>query len=124
MSAAPVVAQPPAASGRKPKKPFVRRIGVDRSQMLRRIVQFSFLALNLWIGFQFYLFVRQFEGSGLAGYTRPPGVEGWLPIAGMMNTRYFVLTGQVPVVHPAAMVLFVVFLAASIFFRKAFCGWL
>ncbi|MGC4050845.1 MAG: 4Fe-4S binding protein [Paludibaculum sp.] len=124
MSAAPVVAQPPTASGRKPKKPFLRRIAVDRSQTIRRAVQFSFLALNLWIGFQFYLFVRQFEGAGVTGYTRPPGVEGWLPIAGMMNTRYFVLTGQVPVVHPAAMVLFVAFLAASIFFRKAFCGWL
>lgn len=124
MSAAPVVAHPPAASGRKPKKPFVRRLGVDRSQILRRAIQLAFLALNLWIGFGFYLFVRQFEGAGPQGFTRPPGVEGWLPIAGMMNTRYFALTGHIPVVHPAAMFLFIAFLAASILFRKSFCGWL
>ena len=40
---------------------------------------------------------------------RPAGVEGWLPIAGLMNTKYFLLTGRVPAIHPAAMYLFLGF---------------
>jgi polyferredoxin len=51
-------------------------------------------------------------------------VEGWLPIAGMMNTKYFFLTGEVPGVHPAAMFLFLAFIGMSLLLRKAFCGWL
>ena len=38
--------------------------------------------------------------------------------------KYFVLTGQVPAVHPAAMFLLVAFLTMSVLFRKLFCGWL
>jgi polyferredoxin len=91
-------------------------------------VQIAFVLLNLLIGLEFYFFVRQFETGGASAApslaTRPPGVEGWLPIAGMMNTKYWLLTGHVPDLHPAAMVLFLTFLTASILFRKAFCGWL
>jgi polyferredoxin len=74
---------------------------------------------------QFYFWVRYFETGGATPYfTRPPGVEGWLPIASLMNLKYFALTGAVPTVHPAGMFLLVAFLAISLIFRKAFCGWL
>ncbi|MBL8214726.1 MAG: 4Fe-4S binding protein [Bryobacterales bacterium] len=106
------------------KKPLVRRLEPDTSQKLRCGMQAAFLLLNLWIGAQFYLFVRQFETGNITGWSRPAGVEGWLPIAGMMNTKYWLQTGEVPVIHPAAMVLFVTFLLVSLLFRKAFCGWL
>lgn len=93
--------------------------------MMRRTVQLLFLVLNLWIGVEFYFFVRQFEGAGSAWtVSRSPGVEGWLPIAGMMNTKYFLMTGEIPRIHPATMFLFIAFLLSSIVFRKAFCGWL
>lgn len=103
---------------------FRRRMSTDRSQLIRRAVQFSFFALNLWIGIQFYFFVRHFEVAAAPRVARPAGVEGWLPIAGLMNTKYFLLTGDVPAVHPAAMFLLMAFLAMSIVFRKSFCGWL
>jgi polyferredoxin len=106
------------------KKPLVRRLLPDTSQRVRLAVQLFFFVLNLWIGVQFYFWVRQIEGAGHSGWRRPPGVEGWLPIAGMMNTKYFLLTGDVPVIHPAAMFLFIVFVTLSFLFRKAFCGWL
>ncbi|MCC7154548.1 MAG: 4Fe-4S binding protein [Bryobacterales bacterium] len=112
-------------SPQEPAKQWERRTSRDRSQALRRTVQFAFLALNIWIGVEFYYFVRQFESGGAVfNVSRPPGVEGWLPIAGMMNTKFFLLTGQVPKVHPATMVLFIAFLLSSFVFRKAFCGWL
>lgn len=105
------------------RKVLIRRTPPDESQMVRRTVQGLFFVLNLWIGAQFYFFVRGVE-TGSGGWTRPAGVEGWLPIAGMMNTKYFLLTGEVPGVHPAAMFLFAAFLGMSLLLRKAFCGWL
>ncbi len=106
--------------------PLRRRVLPDRSQALRRSIQLLFLALNLCLGVQFTFFVLHFEtrAAGAPPFSRPPGVEGWLPIAGMMNTRYYLLTGTVPRIHPAAMFLLVAFLAASFLLRKSFCGWL
>ncbi|MBI5084463.1 MAG: 4Fe-4S binding protein [Acidobacteria bacterium] len=124
MHSAPAEIEAPAAGSGQAERPYRRRSGADRSQAIRSFVQFSFIALNLWIGVQFYHFVRQYEAGSTAVITRPPGVEGWLPIAGLMNTRYLFLTGNVPAIHPAAMFLLIAFLAASILFRKAFCSWL
>jgi polyferredoxin len=106
------------------KKPFTRR-QPDRSQFVRHTVQSAFILLNLWIGARFYFFVRFYESGGLTAFVpRPPGVEGWLPIQGLMNLRYFSLTGVVPDIHPAAMFLLAAFLLISWVARKAFCSWL
>ncbi len=106
------------------KKTLVRRTGHDCSQQLRRGVQFGFLLLNLYLGTVFYFWVRQFETGRPNRLVRPAGVEGWLPIAGLMNSKYWMRTGQVPAVHPAAMFLLLAFLIISFLFRKAFCSWL
>ena len=107
------------------KKKLVRRSGSDGSQRIRRIVQWLFVALNGWLGIQFLLWVRYCErgGAGLS-VSRPAGAEGWLPIAGLMNTKYFFLTGRVPAIHPAAMILFIAFMLMSLLLKKAFCSWL
>ncbi|KAA6462945.1 4Fe-4S binding protein [Acidobacteria bacterium AB60] len=115
----------PRASGNPEKKKLVRRFAKDRSQKIRHLIQGAFLLLNAWLGVQFYLWVRYFEGGPAAWQvSRPAGAEGWLPIAGLMNLKYFVLTGHVPPVHPAAMYLFSGFLLMSLFLKKAFCSWL
>ncbi len=76
----------------KPKKKLIRRTDVDRSQVYRRSFQAAFFVLNLWLGAKFYFWVRQFEvGVVDANLHRPPGVEGWLPIAGLMNLKYWLL---------------------------------
>jgi polyferredoxin len=106
------------------KKAFTRRAR-DRSQLFRRGVQASFLLLNIWIGVQFYGFVRYFETGGQSPWTtRPPGVEGWLPIAGLMNLKFLAITGTVPAIRPAAMFLLGAFLLISFTLRKAFCSWM
>lgn len=92
---------------------------------MRHAFQAGFLLLNLWIGACFYLFVRYWETGGLGvRVARPPAVEGWLPIAGMMNLKYLLVTGSVPTVHPAALFLLLAFLSISFVFRKSFCSWL
>ena len=107
------------------RKKVVRRSAPDVSQRMRRGVQLVFVALNAWIGAQFLLWVRQFEGAGTRfTASRPAGVEGWLPIAGLMNLKYFVMTGRVPGIHPAAMFLLMAFLLMSVLLKKAFCSWL
>jgi polyferredoxin len=109
----------------KTKKKLVRRVGKDRSQWYRRSFQVAFLLLNLFLGAKFFFWVRQFEDGVInTSLRRPAGVEGWLPIAGLMNLKYWMLSGQVPRVHPAAMFLLITFLATAFLFRKAFCSWL
>ena len=107
------------------KNKLLRRQDRDCSQWLRRSYQFAFLVLNVYLGGVFYIWVRHFElGANTRVVTRPPGVEGWLPIAGMMNFKYWLVTGHVPAIHPAAMFLLVTFVAMAFLFRKAFCSWL
>lgn len=118
---AAVVASPPAPT----RKKLVRRTAPDHSQALRRAVQLAFFALNAWIGVEFYLFVRYYETGGQSVWAaRPPGVEGWLPIASLMNLKVLLATGQLPRLYPAGMFLLIAFLAVSWIFRKSFCGWL
>lgn len=126
---APVVAVNEAEARPHPqvrgqKKKLVRRIGRDHSQRLRHGFQFAFVALNLFLGAEFYTWVRAYEAGGSAPLARPAGVEGYLPIAGMMNFKYWLLTRHVPAVHPAAMFLLIAFLAIAFLFRKSFCSWL
>jgi polyferredoxin len=109
----------------KLKKKLIRRTDSDYSQVTRRSFQIAFLLLNVWIGGIFYFWVRQFEPGGApTSLHRPAGVEGWLPIAGLMNLKYFVLSHRVPALHPAGMFLLISFLSMSFLFRKAFCSWL
>jgi polyferredoxin len=71
------------------------------------------------------MWVRYFESQGQTRYVeRPAGVDGWLPIAGLMNLKYFIVTHHVPTVHPAAMVLIAIFLLFSLLLKKTFCSWL
>ena len=114
-----------AAPPKMPRKKLQKRAPKDYSQKLRRTLQLAFFALNLWIGIQFYLFVRYYETGGRTiAASRPAGVEGWLPIASLMNLKVLLLSGEMPRLHGAGMFLLLAFLGASWIFRKSFCGWL
>ena len=91
----------------------------------RKATQFLLLALNIYIGVTFYYWVRYFETVGTSVYIpRPGGIEGWLPIAGLMNIRYTLETGFLPPIHAASMLLLVAFILISLLLKKAFCSWL
>ena len=106
-------------------KKLIRRELQDRSQWFRHGVQAAFVMLNIGLGIQFCLWTRYYETAGRTLYVnRPAGVEGWLPIAGMMNTKYLLETHSIPQIHPAAMFLFLAFLFSSLLLKKAFCSWL
>ena len=50
------------------RKKLLKRAAPDRSQALRRAFQLTFFALNVWIGIEFYLFVRYYESGGRSLY--------------------------------------------------------
>jgi polyferredoxin len=113
-----------AAAGGRAKKTFVRRRG-DRSQQIRFWMQLAFAVLTTVSGLQFYFWVRYYETAGASlQVSRPAGVEAWLPIAALMKLKAFVLTGEIPVIHPAGLFLLVAFLAIALLYRKAFCSWI
>jgi polyferredoxin len=90
---------------------------------VRYAVQFAFLLLTLFIGYRFYQFVQHFESPGSPFVQRPPSVDAFLPIGGLMAFKYVVLTGIVDPVHPAGLIMFVAILGVSLVFKKGFCGW-
>ncbi len=107
----------------RPRKAYTRRYG-DVSQQVRLGVQLAFLLIAAWVGAQFYLWVRYCETAGATlKVSRPPGVEAWLPIAALMNTKALLVTRQVPEIHAAGMFMLIAFLAMSFVLRKSFCSW-
>ena len=106
---------------------FWEKFKFDRQQYkiqpYRRLVQFGFLAVTIWIGIEFIIFVHQLETGQPVTVNRPPGVEAFLPIASLMALKYWVLTGVFHMIHPAGLVLLLIISATAIFLKKGFCSW-
>jgi polyferredoxin len=91
---------------------------------LRYAVQTGFFLLTLVIGYQFYQFVQHFAAPGHPFVQRPPSVDAFLPIGGLMAFKYFILTGIVEPVHPSGFIMFAAILGVSLVVKKGFCGWI
>ncbi len=93
-------------------------------QKYRFYSQLFSLVVNVWIGIQFYLFVKYIgsQGSSIA-VSRPPGVEGWLPISSLVSLRYWLQTGIVNAIHPSGLIIFAVIVLTAWLFKKGFCSW-
>jgi len=96
----------------------------DRTFRVRIIVQGFFALVCVLLGFRFAAFYRAAQAGDLPLPTRPPGVEGFLPISGIMGIRDWFIQGSLNTIHPAATVLVLVALAMAIFLRKGFCSWM
>lgn len=106
------------------RKAFTRRRS-DHSQHARLASQIAFAGIAIWVGVQFYVWVRFYETGGRSmRVARPDGVEAWLPIAALMNLKTFFVTREVPAAHAAGMFMLIAFLAISFMYRKAFCSWI
>jgi polyferredoxin len=94
-------------------------------QKIRFIVQSLFAALCIWIGVEFYFFVQYLETNGAVSfYSRPPGVDGFLPISSFMSFYHFLMTGEIHSAHPAGFFIFLSIILMSLVFGKSFCSWL
>jgi NAD-dependent dihydropyrimidine dehydrogenase PreA subunit len=107
---APVLAGPALRSRRR------------RIEWTRRAVQGGFLLVVLRIGYDFTRWVHGLEAGRVVG-ERPPGVEGFLPIAALLSLRHLLATGEIHPVHPAGLVILLLALLSAVLLKKAFCSW-
>lgn len=94
-------------------------------QKARLVVQSAFALLCIWIGVEFYFFIKFLETNGQSTFiNRPPGVEGFLPISSLMSLYQLILTGTIHPYHPAGLFILSAIILLSLVFGKAFCSWL
>jgi polyferredoxin len=86
-------------------------------------VQLAYVAFLVAVALQFAAFVAAAVGDGPVTATRPPAVEAFLPIAALMATKRFLLTGFWDELHPAGLTIFLAAIATAFLARKAFCSW-
>jgi polyferredoxin len=95
-----------------------------RAFRARLLVQTGFALTCVLIGVQFARFVRAAQQGALPLPPRPPGVEGFLPISGLMGLVDWIHQGTLNTIHPAATVLVLTVVATALLLRKAFCSWI
>lgn len=94
-------------------------------QPLRILIQFCFLLFMVWLGVRFYQFVLFFRSSGTTAFVpRPDGVDGFLPISGLLGLSAWLRGMGVNDVHPAAVVVLLSVLTVSFLLRRSFCSWI
>ena len=94
-------------------------------QKIRFLIQIIFFLLVLWIGYEFYGFVRYFQTGGKSIYfSRPPGVEGFLPISALISLKYWILTGVFNDIHPSGLVILLIIIILGLFLKKSFCSFI
>jgi Pyruvate/2-oxoacid:ferredoxin oxidoreductase delta subunit len=93
-------------------------------RFVRYAVQAGFVALTVFIGLRFYQFVQHFESAGHPFVPKPPSVDAFLPIGGLMAFKYFLFTGHVEPIHPSGFIMFTAILGVSLVMKKGFCGWI
>ena len=82
---------------------------------IRTAVQWCFLLWVVGIGIRFGMFVNAVEiGAAAPMVSRPPGVEGFLPIGALTSLKYWLVSGTIHPVHPAALVIFLAVLLMSL----------
>ena len=96
----------------------------DRSYRIRILVQSGFAVTCVLLGVQLTRFYRAAQAGALPLPERPPGVEGFLPISGLMGLVDWVYQGRLNAIHPAATILVVLALAMALLLRKSFCSWI
>ena len=94
-------------------------------QPLRIIIQCGFLGFMVWLGLRFYQFVQVVSfGQYVAVAGRPDGIDGFLPISGLMGAASWVKTGEINSLHPAAVIVFLTVIMVSLLLRRSFCSWI
>ncbi len=89
----------------------------------RTAVQVFSMATIIWIGWRFYGWVQGLE-NGITTGSRPPGVEGFLPLSALMSLRHLFESGNFSMVHPAGLVILCLILLTGLLMKKAFCSWI
>jgi len=96
--------------------------GLPRVLWHRRVVQLVTAGVVVLIGIRFTLWVSAHLAGRTPTVRRPPGVEGFLPIDGMLALRHWLNAGRVDPVHPAALAIFLGICLMSLVLARSFCS--
>jgi len=108
-------------------------VKINRSHIryIRYVVQWSVFFFLIFSGYRFYLFVKYFSALNIPSanggsiiFSRPPSVEGFLPIGALMAFKLWVTEGIFDRIHPAGLVIFLAALVTAFILKKGFCGWI
>jgi len=88
----------------------------------RRFSQLFFLSVTIFIGWRFALWTTALEQGRLPTVSRPPSVDAFLPLSGLMNLKYTLGTGTIHGAHPAALLLLLAACASALIVKKGFCS--
>ena len=95
------------------------------TQTLRIAIQWSFLVFCLYLGYRLFRFVLFFQLGGTISLTsRPPGIEAFLPISGLLGIKDWAASGTINQVHPAAVVILLTAIVVALFLKRSFCSWI
>ena len=99
---------------------------IDRSYVrkTRYAVQWGIFLMVAYAGYKFYLFAQALENGFIPSVTRPPSVEGFMPIGAIMAFKLWIMEGTFDPIHPAALVIFLGAALSSLLLKKSFCGWI
>ena len=90
----------------------------------RRVTQWVMTAVVILIGVRYSLWVMPHLAGRWPSVSRPPGVEGFLPIDAMLSLRHLLHTGTVSPIHPAGLAIFLGICLMSVVVAKSFCSYL
>lgn len=94
-------------------------------QPLRILVQCAFLGFMVWLGLRFYQFVQVVSSTPAGSVAvRPDGIDGFLPISGLLGTASWVKGEGINSIHPAAVIVFATVILGSFLLRRSFCSWI
>ena len=88
----------------------------------RRLCQGGFLLFTLWIGWRFALWARPLLEGEIPQATRPAAVDAFLPLSGLLNLKYALISGTIHEAHPAALLIFLAVCASALLVKKGFCS--
>lgn len=88
----------------------------------RRFFQGAFFFWTAFIGTLFTLWVFAHMRGSEPAVSRPPGVEGFLPISALMSLRLWLAGGGVHPVHPAGLAILLGAILMSATVARSFCS--
>ena len=110
---------------------YVEKIDRSYIRYIRYAVQWSVFLFLIYAGYKFYLFVEYFSASDISSVnaesillSRPPSVEGFLPIGALMSFKLWISEGIFDRIHPAGLVIFLAAILMALILKKGFCGWI
>ena len=110
------------SSGRPDNAGVAGKRSLPKVLPARRIAQWATAGIVVLIGIRFTQWVVPHLDGRWPAVDRPPGVEAFLPIGGMLATRHLLEAGIVDAVHPAGLAIFLGICLMSALVAKSFCS--